>query len=128
MLAIHKLLRKVSKEIAELPEEHIISGHKIVSRFVCNFGFMNRCSRHKVYINKKAIGWYEEGPSKSFLEPNWSVWILDSVYFKNEFKNENGEKHPCKMQEMPYSDPPLYCPILETPEEFLTVAKFYKLV
>lgn len=128
MINLIKKLKKISSDLASLEEEIEINGHKIKTQFVASFGRMNSCARHKVYVDEKAVGWYEEGPSKSFLEPNWSVWILDSVYFKNEFKNENGEKHPCKMQEMPYSDPPLYCPILETPEEFLTVAKFYKLV
>lgn len=128
MLEINKSLRKIHEKLAELPENHEIDGHLITTEFICNFGFMSRCSRHKAYIDGKAIGWYEEGPSKSFLESNWTVWTVDSVYFKDKFKTENGEKHQFKMAELPYSNPPLYCSICKTPEEFLKIAKFYKLV
>ncbi|MBV6513916.1 MAG: hypothetical protein FMNOHCHN_03498 [Ignavibacteriaceae bacterium] len=128
MLNLNKTLRKISSELSELEEFHEIDGRIVRSEFICNFGPINRCSRHKVYINNKAVGWYEEGPSKSFLESNWSVWILDSIYFKNKDKDESGKPFDFETCEMPYSDPPLFCPVFDNPVDFLKCAVKFGLV
>ena len=119
MVNLIKKLKQLSSDLSKLEELHEIDGYVVRSEFVCNFGFMSGCSRHKVYINDKAVGWYEEGPSKSFLEGNWSLWILDSIFFKNEHKDDSGNTLKFKTCEMPYSNPPLFCPIFDNPEELL---------
>lgn len=128
MINLIKKLKQLSSDISTLEEFHEIDGYVVRSEFVCNFGFMSRCSRHKVYINDKAVGWYEEGPSKSFLEGNWSLWILDSIYFAAKDKDETGKPHEFKTCEMPYSNPPLFCPIFDNPVDFLKCAVSFKLV
>lgn len=128
MVNLIKQLKQLSSDISKLEEFHEIDGHVVKSEFVCNFGFMSRCSRHKVYIDNKAVGWYEEGPSKSFLESNWSLWILDSIYFKSKDKDEAGKPHEFQVCEMPYSNPPLFCPVFDNPVDFLKCAVKFKLI
>ncbi len=127
MIETLKRLRRISVDLAGIEEYHEIDGHKVTTEFISHFGFMSACSRHKAYINGKAVGWYEEGPSKSFLEANWSVWFLDSVYFTSKDRNGTGKPHEFRVSEMPYSEPPLYCPIFDNPEEFLKWAIYFKL-
>lgn len=128
MINLIKQLNKINSDISKLEEFHEIDGHVVKSEFVCNFGFMSRCSRHKVYIDNKAVGWYEEGPSKSFLEGNWSLWILDSIFFKDEYRDESGNVLEFKTCEMPYSDPPLFCPVFDDVNDFLKWAVSFGLV
>jgi hypothetical protein len=128
MVDLIKKLKKISSDLASLEEEIEINGHKIKTQFVANFGRMNSCARHKVYVDEKAVGWYEEGPSKSFLKSNWTLWILDSIYFASEYRDKTGKEHEFEVAEMPYSEPPLYCPIFDNPEEFLKWAIHFKLV
>lgn len=122
MLEIIKDLKKLQRELSAVPEQHEIGNHVVTTEFICSFGYRSQCSRHKAYVDGKACGWYEEGPAKSWLNGNWSIWILDSIYFTDPSKVGG------RYAELPYSDPPVYSPVCDTAEEFLALAIKYKLI
>ncbi len=108
----------IRKDIAKMPESGIVSGVKIETEFLVEFGRQGRNSRHLLKMNGKIVGFFEEYvPWNIFKESTFS-YILDV-----ELKKKTG-----KCCENPYSEPLSWSPCLDNSKEAVKTAKSYKLI